>query len=239
MESKILFTKDLGQFKIMDGNRAIDRNHVSRLKESLKITGNSLLKQRPIIINDKGEIVDGQHRFVACSELGLPIYYVNTNNYNLNEVMVLNCNNKNWSMIDFASMFASQGKKDYEYFLMFKEQHGIDCDSAAALLAGNHRFDRAMFRSGHFKVKNIRQAQEAIEKIYDFKSSYVGFKRRSFVAACLTMFKTKGYSHNVMKQKLELGIGRNLQHVPQTRMYLQQLETIYNYKNSKNKLRFS
>jgi hypothetical protein len=238
MEANILYTEDLGQFKIMSGNRILDRQHVSKLKKSFKVTGNELMKQRPIIINHKNEIVDGQHRYAVCKELGMGIWYTNSNEYDLEAVQVLNCNNKNWNMLDFANMFVSRGNSEYHCFLMFKTKHGIDCDSAAMLLTDNSHLSRDSFRQGLFRVKSLRHAEDVMERIFDFEPSYKNIRRRSFIRACMTMFKVKGYSHKVMKQKIETGIGRSLQDVPTTKMYLAQLESIYNYKNSKNRLRF-
>ena len=67
-------TTDYKRFKFLINNRQTARNHINRLKDA--ITKNpDILSVQPILVNEKMEIIDGQHRFTAASELGLPIHY--------------------------------------------------------------------------------------------------------------------------------------------------------------------
>jgi ParB-like chromosome segregation protein Spo0J len=75
-------TNDYEMFKTLDGNRTVNKLHVSRLKESFKTA--YLLS--PILINQQNQIIDGQHRFEAAKILGLPVNYIICNDYGLKEV---------------------------------------------------------------------------------------------------------------------------------------------------------
>ena len=71
---KVEETTDYKQFKKVKGNRGYAQRHLKNLVSS--IAQNNLLQYSPIIVNDKMEVIDGQHRLAAAQSLGLPIYYV-------------------------------------------------------------------------------------------------------------------------------------------------------------------
>ena len=66
-------TKDYEKFSIKSYNRNLNRNHINELKEKFATIGYK--DYLPILVNENYEIIDGQHRFVACKESGLPIVY--------------------------------------------------------------------------------------------------------------------------------------------------------------------
>ena len=63
-------TNEHSVFKIQIGNRPVNNNHVARLIISMK---KSYLMS-PLIVNEKMEVIDGQHRLSAQKELKLPTY---------------------------------------------------------------------------------------------------------------------------------------------------------------------
>ena len=63
-ENHVLSTTDYAKFKTLQGNRDVNKLHVSRLKESFKTA--YLLS--PIVVNQYYEIIDGQHRYEAAKE---------------------------------------------------------------------------------------------------------------------------------------------------------------------------
>ncbi|MBC8147318.1 MAG: ParB N-terminal domain-containing protein, partial [Bacteroidetes bacterium] len=78
---KIYKTKNYEKFKFMVGNRPINSAHTAKLIESIK--GKYLFN--PIIINEKWEIIDGQHRFEAIKQLNLPLYFFINEGYSYDE----------------------------------------------------------------------------------------------------------------------------------------------------------
>lgn len=110
-EYKVRCTKNYKQFKFVEGNRDID--HVNKIIKSIQIVG---LFVQPILVNQRMEIIDGQHRFSACKELELPIYYIVQDDVGLEEVKALNMASKNWSTKDFIKSYATGNHQvDYVY----------------------------------------------------------------------------------------------------------------------------
>lgn len=75
-------TKNYYLFKTINGNRDINQLHLTRLSESFKKRHLITI----IIVNERFEIIDGQHRFLVSKDLNLPVYYTILKNYGLNEV---------------------------------------------------------------------------------------------------------------------------------------------------------
>lgn len=65
-------TTDYKLFKKLDGNRDVKKTNA--LVKSIREF--DLTMYSPIIVSVDFRIIDGQHRFAACRELGLPIYYI-------------------------------------------------------------------------------------------------------------------------------------------------------------------
>ena len=71
MENKIMQTTDYDEFTFFHGNRSIDEKRLKVLMESIKTYG--LIN--PIVVNQKKEIIDGQHRYQSCRNLSIPVRY--------------------------------------------------------------------------------------------------------------------------------------------------------------------
>lgn len=97
-------------FSLLEGNRVIKEKHVMEIKASIEEHGYFPI---PITVNEKMEIIEGQHRFVALKELGLPIYYHIVPGLSVNECSILNSMSKNWATIDYIEAYASRGNQNY------------------------------------------------------------------------------------------------------------------------------
>lgn len=216
--------KDL---KFLKGNRIVDIQHVNRLK--LAIAKENLLPDDPIIINRNKEILDGQHRTVACLQLDIETVPCIVRNGGLELAQKLNNHTRNWCLLDFAFSYASQGYKDYETFLDYHRRWGFGINECMEILAGGRRKECfANFRAGQFKVKTSEAEAAKIGNLIDDFRTLVpkrGYKSRAFVLAFLKVYRTKGYNHARMLHKLNL---QPLRRCPDYSMYLEELEAIYN-----------
>lgn len=96
-------TTDYFLFKPIEGNRNKNLLHINRLKKSMAETYLFTV----IIVNEKYEIIDGQHRFECVKELKLPMHYIVCKGYGLNEVHVLNQNSKTWNADDYLTGYCN------------------------------------------------------------------------------------------------------------------------------------
>lgn len=120
---QIFETKNYDQFTPIDENRVIINSHLKSLKDAIELR--DLGKSVPIIVNDKGEIFDGHHRFQARKQLNLPIYYVNHPGLELEDVTLLNVKRRNWTYPEYARFYVKLYEKtsnaQYKYYPRFQE----------------------------------------------------------------------------------------------------------------------
>ncbi len=107
---KIYETTDYSIFKHLLGNRAVKPSRVKKIKKSIMAVG---YVNNPIVVNKKMEIIDGQGRFQALMELGLPIRYVIDENAGIKECRALNMGQTNWNTNDWINLYAEEGNENY------------------------------------------------------------------------------------------------------------------------------
>jgi hypothetical protein len=219
-------TTDYFLFKPIEGNRNKNLLHINRLKKSMAETYLFTV----IIVNEKYEIIDGQHRFDVIQELNLPLNYIVCNGYGLNEVHILNQNSKTWTSDDYLDGYCKLGYKDYLKYKEFKELYGIGHYECMWLLNGSQLSNPTqVFFTGDFKIKNYNEACKIIEKIMLVEPYYEEWKRRSFILAMLQLFKNPNFELTEFLQKLKLQ-PTALSNCSTTNQYVSLIEEIYNYR---------
>jgi len=67
----IKFTSDYSRFNTVRGNRKVYPLQVAKLLLRIKARGQKV----PVLVNEKMEIIDGQHRVEVCTQLQIPALY--------------------------------------------------------------------------------------------------------------------------------------------------------------------
>lgn len=229
-------SRDYDQFSFMNTNRETARGHIELLKTAYEEVGN-LTKVQPILVNEKLEIIDGQHRFIACKELEEPIYFTVVPGLGVNEARSMNILHRNWQTEDYALSYAKSGNKNYQKYLDLKEDYGISHSILILYIHGvaNKGMHKA-FREGNLKIKDEAEIRSRLDKLADVME-VIPRINRDLAVALIQVFRVEGYDHKRMLRKLAL-------HVDQVRLYstmednLRMLEFIYNHKQSEdNRLR--
>lgn len=244
-------TNDYSIFTQIEGNRVVNKLHVERLKTSFQ---KSYLMS-PIIVNQKYEIIDGQHRFNAAKALGLPVNFIVTNGYGLREVQMLNTNMKNWKKEDYLHAYCDLGYEEYLKMKQFMQDFpdfgiavaeqlltntvgGVNNRGYAVKIDGKKTGRLRNFQEGELEIPDLELAYKNGEKIMMFKPYYDGFNRTVFVASMIGMFKHENYNHSQMIQKVKNN-STALTHCSNVTQYKILIEEIYNFRSrEKVSLRF-
>jgi hypothetical protein len=247
----IFQTKDYSAFKILKANRAINRIAVEQLKKSFQ----QAYLISPITVNEEYEIIDGQHRFTAAKELGLPINFIVAEGYSLDEIQKLNTNTRPWGKKEYLHSYSESGYPEYQKMVKFmKDFPDFSMSTAEAILTNNSKGINnkrqitlnngskvriKLFQSGLFEVDDLNLAYENAKKIMQIKPYYDGYFRTKFAAAMIRVFRNPEYDHEQMIARFEAnpGMMEDRNNIDQ---YLILIEDLYNYR-SRNKvsLRFS
>jgi len=226
----VKMTNDYGLFSFIDGNRDINKNQLIRLAKSI----DEEYIPVPIIVNEKKQIIDGQHRYEVIKTLNKPIYFVEVPGLRLPQVHRLNNNSKNWTATEYMNGYAKLGYPDYIQYKEFKKKYNFGHNETMALLKnlqsrpGETYKD---FREGLFVINSYKSAVRNAEKILIVKQYYDGYKRRSFVFAMMNLFNNEDYNHAEFLHKLSFQSVK-LVDCTNVKQYISLIEDIYNYHRS-------
>lgn len=187
-------------------NRSINEAHVLALISSFETDGYLFTV---VYVNEKLQIIDGQHRCEAARRKGLPVYFALMPGWGMKEVTILNVNSRNWTILDFMETHAKSGNPNYVRFRDFYEAHDFDITTCQLIVTGRRSGGYAAtdsFRLGNMQIdeQQITDAYLKAKKLscmQDFHPK--GWKSRNFVKAMLLLFNTRGYDHDHLVQKFQ------------------------------------
>jgi len=131
----VMLSSDYGMFKHISGNRELSESNIQAIMNQLRERG----QQQPIIINERNEVIDGQHRLEACKRLKMAIQYIKRRGANLDDVISTNIVGKKWAVSDYINRFVAEGNDDYiqlQKFIQEASLHGFAPSVAIRIAEG-------------------------------------------------------------------------------------------------------
>lgn len=217
-------TTDYDLFKFVLGNRKVS-------DASRRLMEKTLLKEFPVKVNKKMEIIDGQRRFLAAKNLGLPIYYEIADLNSLTDIQIINAAQKQWSLADYLRTYIYLGKEDYDICEGFVVQHEINLSSAINLLNGNFNSrNLRLFKEGEFEISEEEIANEVMSRAIIFKPymNKFAYGSHAFIKAIFNLVKNGLIDWEIMKERMDNFEGGVFHRQPSTSDYTYQIERIYN-----------
>jgi hypothetical protein len=215
--------------------------HLENLKNSIR--KKNLLELNPIIINDKNEVIDGQHRLAAAQALNTDVYYVKGNGLTLDDVILLNTSSKVWRLDDYLHSYAARGFKAYKMVEPFATKWGISTSNAIAILGsvpGEHfQAPQKAFKLGKFEIADEAVANEFIKRLKEIAVFTVNeaWTDREFMRAMWKLYYNEAeLDHETFMRKVQ-SWPKPITRRQSTREYLRQFEDIYN-RDLQKKVRF-
>lgn len=200
---QILSTTDYTRFKSIEQNRKINYAHVERLKASMQIQQLMI----PICVNENFEVIDGQHRLTALSELELPVYYYIAPGYGVEEMKRANIIASTWNMTDFVKSYQKEGSDAYVFIV---DQSELSDLPLTAILDIVTRAAGVSKKELEFHVKQgtlvisdeLKTKIEECVMAYDDFKFFERYKTISFRYAFLDIYFNEHYSHEAMRKSL-------------------------------------
>jgi hypothetical protein len=164
--TQIQSTMNYDLFQFLDGNRKINPNHVFMLKSDPTFA--EQFEYHPIIVNEKMQVIDGQHRLEAARSLEIPVYYVVQKGASHSTVKNINVNQKAWRAEDYLT-FYSFDNKEFAFVNEMKNLFVINLDFIIATIAAFENTSRstiaAQFKRGAIKIKNKQQLKDYLQSL--------------------------------------------------------------------------
>lgn len=233
----IYVTTDYSQFKMINGNRMLNKRNLSKLLKSI----DEELLVIPIIVNEKLEVCDGQHRLECCRLLKKPVYFIIQEGYGLSQIQRCNSTSSTWVKSDYLNMFIESGNENYIKFNAVRNRFGLNVYSllkissviqCQTLSTINHSFENGNYIFDEITEKGVCEFLEALEDFSEFLPTH--YKSKSFISAFTKLFTQPNYKHSTMKSKL-VHRGFNLKQMGHENAYLEALcNDIYSFNTSVN-----
>jgi len=248
-------TKDYLRFKFLQGNRDLVEGNIKAVMNQISAFG----QRQPIIINERNEIIDGQHRLEACRRLNIPIKYIVDNGARIDHVISANIVGKKWTLTDYIKRFVAEGNENYVElydFLLEAKSAGIQSSAALQIVRGGYR-DRTYYmyddgkvrihgstnkaqrlyavgndiNLGQFTMPNKKGVQERFESVLAFRS-FPFYKHGRFIQALLQVMRITEFDVKRLEKQAQRYPSR-FTNEPDTDSFVRMFESVYNYRFSK------
>ncbi len=225
-------------FYLKVGNRLIDTSFkkYKDLKESMKDNGWIISFPATIEIhNGRKYIVDGQNRYTASKELGIPVVYVVVPSGL--DIAKIAASFRAWTGDDYSHSCAAEGNVSFQKLESFRLKHNISANRAVQLLTAKRNLmcDGGASAAGIIKSKNLEYTQDAedyADSVLMVCDSLPKFLRRNrgANAAIGRMLMLGDLSPSLFIEKIRANQQKVI-HKASVHEYVQMFESIYNTRN--------
>lgn len=232
-------TTDYGIFKFMEANRGISQKLVNDLVLSIQRV--NLLEYRPLLVNERMDVIDGQHRLKAAEKLGVPVYYEKTKGMSTKEIIALQIQTR-WTWADFMNAFVKDGNENYLKLNNFINQYEIPIPIAMDLFdcSSREKENGKKYKSGEFIYPKDDKTQrlkvelfiETCDYIKKFSAGGLDLKnKKSFSQAFVRFVNIDEVNYLIFQKKLKARMDK-IRKCITSFDYFRLLVSVYNFKNT-------
>ena len=236
----ILKTKDYGMFNKINCNRKLNPVNYSKLLRSMKEEQLII----PICVNEKFEVIDGQHRLKVGEELNLPVYFYVLEGYTVSQMKRANLVSANWKKDDFLNAYITEKNSNYLDFADMKERYGVNTSDLIKIISKIQKTTSAKvgldFEEGNLEItpENKAEITMFLLALQDF-SFFKYYRHSKFIGAFIQLYFFEGYNHEQMKMRLKTR-AHALEEQKVQNDYLELLTNkIYSFGATKNNIYFN
>lgn len=236
---KTYVTSDYSIFKYLLGNRDINLQNVNSIVNNIRNNG---LLPTIVIVNEKMEVIDGQHRIEAFRQLNIPVTFQIRKGLTLKDCITYNISSRKWGVVDYINSYAERGIEDYiKLKKCLDEYPNFAPSTLATILNGKGAQGSGVSKpimDGNFRLAH--DLNEIIDKL-NFISSvqeYIVVRGRKEI-----VIQVLGYvidldivDRDRMLEQLQKGLNKNAS-ITCVDDALEYLYDVYNHRK-KNKVRF-
>ncbi len=224
-------TKNYSMFKTILGNRELDEGHLKKLERS--VLKKNLLSCFPIVVNQRLQIVDGQHRLEVAKRLDLPVFYVIEVKTGIEDVVTVNTSTKSWSSQNFVDLYVKKGNENYVVLDNFCKKFCVPVSVGLQLLgsvdnAGAYR----KFKYGLFVAKDVNFAYEVGNIVTEIRKHCEGGigRSRDLITAIIFIVRKSEMDIKKLLAKIERR-HLKIEGKGNVKDYLREFEDIYNFRS--------
>ncbi len=233
-------TMDYEKFSKLEENRILTE---ARKKWLIKSFSEGEI-MNPIIVNEKFQIIDGQGRYEARKELGLPIYYIIDYGKGIEDCRRMNAYNRPWTELDFVESYALAGNEDYALLLETIKATRLPINRIlrfANKTSTTQGSEKNLITAGRisFVERDAELVRQVLACANEISDALCKGTRHSnaFYTAVKIVFDTDGYNHERMLANCKRCRSQYAE-MSKIEDQLKEFSRIYNYKAKKDRLYF-
>ena len=215
--------------------------HVKNLQASMELFPDLYL--HPIIVNEKLEIIDGQHRFTAAKNLGQEIFYIIDKNPASQKIIAYNTTQKNWKLEDYLNYWCNKSNENYLKLEAFCKEYNLDIPIGICWITGRIKYGNHSFKNGKFVFELHEHTKKAVETLMlvieilkDRVPNYKTMVRQPcFNDAIKRFLETDRVNHAIFLSQLKK-YSMDFYFYRNTEQYLEKFVETYNYNRSNDRL---
>lgn len=202
-------TKDYSKFELCQFNRNVEKT--KSLKLSMEKHG--YIPAYPMHCERSSgsrlKIKAGHHRFEVAQELGIPVFYVVSND--AATIHELEQATTTWRQKDYLASFAKCGLPDYQIVSEFFERTGISLGVCISMLSGESGSSHNKteeFKNGKFAVtgNGLKHAEAVAEIVSHCDDCGIRSRDVTFVSALSRCLFVKEFSRETFKRRAEANV---------------------------------
>jgi len=227
---QIYSTTDYDKFVFLDDNRRLIGGHVNSLAEEGNVTA-----VEPVTVNERFEVIDGQHRIQACKENSWPVYFKVREGLTISDARKMNILHRSWTADDFAKSYAADGKVQYQKFIELREEYGFTHTvTLFAIYNGDLKGLSVRFRTGDLVIEDEAATRARLDRLSEMVEVMNIKPSQHFFTAYLEVMKVNGFDHRRMVRKTQQVGDQLLRKFGTMTDYYRALEEVYNYAMPEN-----
>lgn len=203
---QIYYTKNLKQFKVLEGNREVeyDKKMYDQALEGYLI---------PILVNEKNEVIDGQHRLYHSDLAGAGIKYIVVDGLTKDDVIRVNINQRKWNLKDFIASYMHEGNEEYTKLFNHINDNVMPTSSLIAIALGQDVESGAgtdIVKSGDFKFHDYFEFISFLDFFERFTNEINIMRKHRKYKQCIalyTIFKVKNVNLERIIKKVKQSKG--------------------------------
>lgn len=197
-------TSNLDKFQFHDLNRDINRNHVTRLADSIRKRG----IRQPIVVDTHGYVIDGQHRVLAARRLKaegekVKVPYI-TKQYTPDIIAEMNSLQLSWTTRDWVHYHAKCGNEQYTQLLeIYSVFNKTKLSSLASFLhPGYVQLHTSEIKNGNFVYELTDDKLYILEQTEELVKFDKGFGTKAFLMAVMVLCRMDNFNPRRLFDKL-------------------------------------
>jgi len=233
-ENFIYTTSRYDEFVFRTANRDVDLKHIDKIADSMLENGwQGAPIEVSVLDDDKLQIEDGQHRFMAAKKSGTPVKFMVVKNMSIYDVAKKNSMKKGWSGSDYVKAYAEDGNTSYKRLKNLQTEFPkVSLSDILDVVVGKHKQDNLKRGYVHINDEQFFKAREVLKSLVIMNESLktIGIKTMSsYKKILIDLLMNDIIDAQRMIDKLDKH-GRMILPAAATKdQAMQYLEALYNY----------